>query len=157
MSLSEPELKRYDRPMMIDEQGEWYVLLAHSYCFRDLKNHATMVAAHDYAAERGKGNPLFNDGDLMWDGIIIKEIPEMTSISTVGAGSPAIDVAPNFLLGAQALGVAWGQKTKLTTKEFDYENQVGVCVAEIRGVEKLMHNSIQHGMATVYCACVADT
>jgi len=158
VSLAKRMAKQADphiRPMMVDELGEWYVMLAHSYCFRDLKNHATMTAAHSYAMERGKNNPLFSDGDLVWDGVIIKEIPEMDAITGVGASS--IDVAPNFLLGAQAIGVAWGQKTQFVTKEFDYDNQVGVAISEIRGIEKMMHNSIQHGLVTVYAACVADT
>lgn len=142
------------RPVTVDEQGEWYVLLASTYCFRDLKNHATMVAAHDYAAQRGKDNPLFTDGDLMWDGVIIKEIPEIAVITGVGAG--AIDVAPNFLLGAQAVGLGWVETSHIVEDEFDYGNQHGIGIAEVRGTEKLIFNSKQHGLLTLYCAAVAD-
>lgn len=145
------------RPMLVDEQGEWYVLLANSLCFRDLKTHSTMTQANREAMERGRDNALFVDGDLMWDGVIVKEVPEIGVISGVGAGSPAIDIASNYLCGAQALGIGWAQTTKLITDTFDYENQRGVCISEIRGIEKLMFNSIQHGVLTIYCAAVADT
>lgn len=145
---------RHITPTEVGDQGEWYVWLAPSYCFRDLKNHATMVAAHTSAMERGKNNPLFTDGDLIWDGVIIKEIPEIVPITGVGAA--AIDVGANFMLGAQAIGVAVGEELHVITNSRDYNNLEGTGVAEIRGIDKLMWNSIQN-MVTVYCAAVADT
>jgi N4-gp56 family major capsid protein len=143
------------RPMMVDEDGEWFVLFAHSLAFRDLKLNATMINAHQYASDRGKNNPLFTDGDLMWDGVIVKEIPEIPTVGLVGAGS--IQVVPNFMCGAQSVGIGWAQRTKSYTDMRDYDFVQGVAVAEIRGVEKLMFNSVQHGMGTLYTAGVADT
>lgn len=146
---------RHIRPVRVDGQGEWFILLANSLAFRDLKNHSTMTQANREAMMRGKSNPLFTDGDLMWDGVIIREIPEISVISGVGASS--IDVAPNYLLGAQAAGVAVGEKLHNITHTDDYGNLKGTGVAEIRGVDKLMYNSIQNGVLTVYTAGVADT
>lgn len=143
------------RPVMVDSDGEWFVLFAQSLAFRDLKNNATMVAAHQYAMERGKNNPLWTDGDLIWDGVVIREIPEIPILTGVGAG--AIDVAPNFLCGAQALGVAWAQRTKSIVETFDYGFQYGVAIEEIRGVEKLTFNNVQNGLVTMYTAGVADS
>ena len=160
VSLAKRTAKAADphmRPIRVDGGGEWYILLAGSLPFRDLKTHATMTQANRDGWVRGKDNPLFKDGDLMWDGVIIKEIPEIGVISTVGAGTPAIDCAANFLVGAQALGIAWGQRPKFVTKKFDYERQMGVAVDEVRGIEKLTFNSVQHGVLTVYTAAVADT
>lgn len=143
------------RPVITGEDEEWFVLFCNSYCFRDLKSHATMTQANREAWTRGKDNPLFTDGDLLYDGVIIREVPEIGVLS--GVGTSSIDVAANFLCGAQALGVAWAQRPKPVFDERDYGNLMGVGISEIRGVDKLMNNSIQHGLLTVYCAAVADT
>jgi N4-gp56 family major capsid protein len=142
------------RPIKVDEKGEWYVLLCNSYCFRDLKT--SLATIQSYAAVRGDDNPLFVDGDIMWDGVICKEIPEIGVISNAGA-SGTTDIAANFLVGAQAVGIGWGQRTQFTTKTFDYGAKSGVALSEIRGIEKLMFNSKQNGVFTIYCAAVADT
>jgi N4-gp56 family major capsid protein len=141
------------RPVKIKGGREFYVMFCESYAFRDLK--ADTETMHTNAGVRGEDNPLFQDPDLMLDGVICREVPEITVISGVGNGN--IDVAPNFLCGAQAVAVAWGQRSKFATETFDYGNQKGVAVGEVRGVEKLTYNSIQHGVVTVYASGVADS
>lgn len=143
------------RPVSVDSMGEFFVALAPSVAFRDLKNSTTMQQAMRDALVRGKDNPLFTDGDLVWDGVIVKEVPEIPVISGVGASS--INVAPVYLMGAQALGLVWGQRTKTVTKLFDYDDVYGVAISEVRGVAKTMFNDKQHGMLTAYVAGVADT
>lgn len=143
------------RPIRVKNGREYYVLLCPSYAYRDYKAAAATLNMLYYAADRGSDNPLFTDGDLIYDGVVIREVPEIESITGVGGG--AIDVAPCFLLGAQALGVAWGQRTKFDTDTFDYGNREGVALSEIRGIEKLFFNSVQHGVLTLYVANVADT
>lgn len=142
---------RHIRPIRVDGQGEWFVMLCGSYPFRDLKSNL-QTHLRD-GMQRGKANPLFTDGDIVWDGVIIKEVPEIGVISGVGNGS--IDVGASFLLGAQSVGLAWGERPHPIREVSDYGNLQGVGVAEIRGVEKLMHNSVQN-MVTVYTAAVAD-
>lgn len=141
------------RPVTVDKKGEWYVWLMGSLAFRDLKSD--LKSEHEAAGVRGKDNPIFVDGDLMWDGMIIKEVPEIPVISGVGNGG--IDVAPNFLLGAQGVGYAIGEATHAISEEQDYKNLRGKGVAETRGIDKLMYNSIQHGVLTYYSAGVADS
>lgn len=143
------------RPIRAGDDEEWYILFANSLAFRDLAAHSTMRNALQYAAARGKDNPLFTSGDLIWDNIIIREVPEIAVISGVGASS--IDVAPNFLCGAQAVGVAWAERPTAIFDKRDYGQINGVGIRETRGVEKLMFNSIQNGIVTVYTAGVADT
>lgn len=144
------------RPIRVGEDEEWFVMFVSSLAFRDLKNNSTMVAANREGWTRGKSNPLFSDGDLIWDGVIIREVPEITAISSVGASSA--DVTPCFLCGAQAVGVAWAERPKAIFKtETDYGNLKGVGISEIRAVDKLMYNSIQHGLHTTYVATAADT
>jgi hypothetical protein len=53
--------------------------------------------------------------------------------------------------------MAFAQRPKpITDMTADYEAQPGVCIETIYGVEKLMNNSVQNGVVTVYTAGVAD-
>lgn len=145
---------RHIRPHMTKKGREFYVMLCESYAFRDLKTDTESI--HQYAGDRGADNPLFQDPDLMLDGVICREVPEIATITGVGNGS--IDVSPNYLCGAQAVGLAWCERSKFVVdKTIDYDNQVGVAVGEVRGVEKLTYNSLQNGVLTVYSSGVADS
>src|SRR6185295_2113112 len=73
-------------------------------------------------------NPLFQDGDQIYDGVIVRQVPEIssfvtnvwTSLKTAGA-SGTTRVEPVFLCGQQALAMAIGQMAKPTfRKEDDY-------------------------------------
>lgn len=155
VSLAKRLAKRADphiRPVRVAEDEEWYVMFAGSYPFRDLKT--ALETIHSNAEVRGKDNPLFRDGDLVWDGVIIREVPEIPIIT--GAGNGGIDVSAAYLCGAQALGVAWAQRPVSRTQETDYQFRHGVAIQEMRGVEKLIFNNKQHGMVTVYTSAVAD-
>jgi N4-gp56 family major capsid protein len=150
------------RPVVVGEDEEWFVLFAGSRPFRDLRNHADMLSANRDAWTRGQDNPLFTGGDLIWDGVIVKEIPEIGTLGGVGAGGA--EVGAIFLCGAQALGVAWAQRTRTATQDTDYKFRHGVAIQEIRGVEKLRFgtgsadttNPVDNGVVTVYSAAVAD-
>jgi N4-gp56 family major capsid protein len=143
-------------PYRTEDGKEYFVLFAGSLPFRDLKADTTIIAANEYAGVRGDKNLLFDDGDILWDGVIVKEIPEIGVIANAGDGGNT-NVAANFMCGAQALGLAWAQRTKTITDSFDYDNLFGVAISEIRGVEKLTYNSIQHGVGTLYTTAVADS
>lgn len=143
------------RPYRMKNGDEVFVLLAGSLPFRDLKESSAMQQAMRDGMARGLDNGIFNGGDLYWDGVIIKEVPEIGVLSSVGNGS--INVAATFLCGAQALGLAWAQRTQSKTQMFDYDAEYGVAIEEIRGCEKLSFNSVQHGVLTCYVAAVADS
>lgn len=143
---------RHIRPIKVKGGREWYVTFCNSLAYRDLKSDTETL--HQNAGVRGPGNQMFMDGDLTLDGVICREVPEIAVISGVGASS--IDVAPNYMCGAQAVSVAWGQRSQFATETFDYGNLKGVAVGEIRGVEKLTYNSIQNGVHTIYAAGDAD-
>lgn len=146
------------RPTRVNNgQGrEYFVCFAGSLPFRDLKEDTVIQQANREARERNVNtNPLFQDGDLIYDGVIIREIPEIPVIS--GAGASSIDVAPVFFCGAQAVGVAWGQEPKMTRKkEDDYDFVQGRGIEECRGIEKLRYNDKDHGLLTGYFSAVAD-
>jgi N4-gp56 family major capsid protein len=139
------------RPTVVGEDSENYVLFVGSGAFRDLK--ADMAQTLRDAETRGSGNPLFNDGDLEYDGVIIRKIQEIPATGTVGASSARIE--PVYLCGAQALGVAWAQRTSSHTETRDYGFVNGVEIREMLGVKKCVFNSKQHGVLTGYVAATA--
>ncbi len=161
-----------------EEDEEWFVMFANPLSFRDLSQDPVMVQANRDARVRGVDtNPLFTGGSLVWDGVIIREIPEMgmpVAASTgrmvqtggiiAGAGTAGINVGFNFLCGAQALGAAWAQRLRSTTDVRDYGFRHGVGVQEVRGIDKLMFGTgesdrttlVQNGVVTVFTAAVAD-
>lgn len=151
------------KPIRLNEDEEWFVLFANALAFRDLSLDATMTQANRDARERGvTSNPLFTGGSLVWDGVIIREIPEIAPVAGVGAAG--IQVGPTYFCGAQAVGVAWARRTKTTTQVSDYGFRNGVGVQEMRGIEKLIFGSgagdlddlKDHGIVTGWFAAVAD-
>lgn len=154
-----------------DQGREWYVAFAGSNTFRDLAADATIVSANTNArAREGNGidrNPLFQDGDLMYRGIIIREIPEIDDFLTIsGAGAGSIDVAPVFLCGQNALAIAWGQMPRPTErKEDDYGFLIGRGVEMVYGIAKVFKKRdpdaasstlVQWGMVTGFFASTPD-
>lgn len=151
------------RPIRTTEDEQWFIVYAASLPFRDLKDDTTITQAQREALARGRTNPLFTGGDLMWDGMIIKEIEDIGVLTGVGAG--AIDVAPVYLNGAQSIGIGWAKRTTSKEEEFDYGDKHGVAIEEIRGIEKLTFGSgagdtddlKDNGLVTGFFAAVADS
>lgn len=143
-------------PYTYGEDEETYVMFAGTYAYRDLK--LDLATVHQEARERALTNPLFTGTtSLYWDGVVIREIPEIPGTGNVGAA--AAPVAPCYLCGSQAVGVAWAQTTKTTVRnEDDYGFRRGVGFQELRGVEKLVWNqsagasAIDWGIVTVFVA-----
>ena len=106
------------RPISVNDDEEWFVMFMPSLPFRDLMLDPVIINTLQYAWDRGRDNPLFTAGDILYNGVIIREISEMPIIA--GAGTGGIDVAMSALCGAQALGVAWAQRMKSTTNTRDY-------------------------------------
>ena len=151
------------RPIRVNRDEEWYVMFVPSMAFRDLMLDPVITNALQYAWNRGSDNPLFTSGDILYDGVIIREIPELPVLA--GAGAAGIDVGASYLCGAQALGIAWAQRTKAVTNVRDYGFMNGVGVEEIRGVQKLAFGvdavtdttkPVDNGVVTVYTAATAD-
>lgn len=139
------------RPVTVGEDEETYVMFVGSGAFRDLK--ADLDSVHQNAGPRSNNNPLFRDGDLMYDGVVIRKIQEIGTIGTVGASSARIE--PVFLCGAQAIGTAYAKLPKSTTDVRDYGFVKGVGIHEMLGVEKLVYNGVDHGILTGYVGATA--
>ena len=157
------------KPVYVKEMDqEWYVAFVGPRAWRDLTedNPTTNVLtlANRDARVRGVDNPLFTGDSLVWDGIIIRQIPEISPQTTV-SGSAGAAIEPVYLCGAQAIGLAWAQRTKSTTDTDDYEFLHGVGVQEIRVIEKLRFGTVagadlttpkDHGIVTAFVAAAAD-
>lgn len=156
------------RPWRVDSMNgrEFYVAFHGARTFRDLKADTTMVSANTNARAREddgwKDNPIFQDGDLFYDGILHREVPEIDDYcSTAGfnaIGASSADVRPVFLCGAGAVGIAWGQEpTPRTDYQKDYGFRPGVAIEELLGVKKICYNGKQNGIVTCHFAAAADS
>ena len=157
------------RPYKLKNGREYFVMFANSLQFRDLKSDPSIIQGNTQARPReGDGldkNPLFQDGDLIWDGVIIREIPEMTvrlptTYQTGGAGG--IQTAPAFLCGQAAMAWGWGRMPMPTfLKEDDYQFYRGVGVKMAYGLKKIakMNNTGNYkdwGVFTLFTSSQAD-
>jgi hypothetical protein len=147
-------------PYRAFDDTEWYMVYAGSRAFRDLRGDTTIQQANREAWARYDGgsakgeNPLFRGGDLMWNGMIIREIPEIPILTGVGAGG--IDVSAVFICGIGAVGVGWARRPRLVRKSNDdYEFRDGVGIMEVRGTRALYNNGKMNGMYRLYVASVA--
>lgn len=147
------------RPFQTDQEGEVYVIFAGSIAFRDLK--ANLQTINSNADVRGMkitsgGNIIARDGDLFFDGCIIRKVPEITGNFTA-SGKPfenagdsgTTDVEPVFLCGAQALVHGLGQRPRIVVdRKFDFEFQPAVAVELKEDVKKTFFNDKQHGLVS---------
>lgn len=166
------------RPVMLKGDEPWYVMFVGSYSFRDLET--SLATIHQNAAPRSmKDNVLFTGGDLVYNGVIIKEVPEIDIfIDGDGTGSPwdgvwgancasgdgldnggdsASRIGVGFFCGAQALGFGLGRMPSYKRrKEDDYEHQSGVGLSMKHDIKKTFYNSKQHGMITSFHSAAVD-
>lgn len=142
-------------PYMTKDGEEWYVVFVHRRQMRDLRRDPTMFQANRDAMERGKDNPLFRNGDLLWNGMIIKELADLTLIP--GAGASGTDVAQATLVGQSALAVAWGQQPRLITDNSqDYEFRPAKAIEECIGIKKTSYRGVQYGTYSIFTAAPAS-
>ena len=122
------------KPYKVKTGYEYFVTFMGTNTFRDFKLDADVKAANKDARARDVStNPIFQDGDLIYDGVIVRQVPEIsnyvtdvwTSLTTAGGSSGRIE--PYFFCGQQAAVLAWGQMAKPTfRKEDDYGFIAGV-------------------------------
>ena len=165
------------RPIMVKEDEPWYVLYLGKYAFRDLRDDTTLLASMQNALARNRDNPLFSGGDLLWDGVVIKEVPDIDKFidssagglwdGVWGAGAASGDglddggttgrLSMGFFCGAQALGFGIGKTASFKRrKEDDYEHLNGVAISAKHDIKKTFYNGKQHGMLTTFHAAALD-
>jgi hypothetical protein len=167
-SLSSPRI----RPFKTKDGYEYYVMFAGTNAFRDLKTDLGTINK-DARPREGNGvekNPIFQDGDQITDGVIVRMVPEIstfvsnvwTSLKTAAASSTRAE--PVFLCGQQAAAFAWGKMAKPTfRKEDDYGFVTGTGIEMAYGVSKMFKKHpmggtklVQWGAVTGFVYAPAD-
>jgi hypothetical protein len=143
-------------PWQIPElDEELYVCFVGSRGFRDLQADPAMYQANRDAQARENGsakdNPIFTGGALKYNGVLYKEIPEITQrLLLAGQGAAAVDVEPVLLCGQAAMAYATGQLARPTTLEDgDYEFVTGLGIEGQYGTAKIAKAPLSVAGATV--------
>jgi len=125
------------RPMRDAGNGKrYYIVFAHPNAFKNLRDSLdTEVLANTVV--QMQASKLFEGGDIMWNGAIVKEVDNLPIYANLG-DSATTEVTPVYLCGAQALAIAWGRRWKTVTEEFDYGDKHGVAIDGILGVRKII-------------------
>jgi N4-gp56 family major capsid protein len=147
------------RPMRDPGNGKrYYVAFANPHAFKNLRDSLdTEVLAT--TAVQAEASKLFEGGDIMWNGVIVKEADNVPIYLNLGA-SATTEVTPVYLCGAQALAIAYAKRPKSVTEIFDYGDKHGVAIEVILGVRKVLFGSgagdtddlKDHGVVTGYFA-----
>ena len=146
------------RPVSSKEGGkDYFKVIVGPEAFEQLSNDEDMKRYNTDARVRGVENhPIFQDGDLIYKGLMISEDPRQYSYAGLGTGGANIE--PVKLLGAQALGAAIGQRMRYTkgdTRDYEFFDNVGVEAQQ--SFEKLFYlggarAGQTHGMVEGYIA-----
>jgi hypothetical protein len=152
------------KPVRIKGGGqEWFVAILGPQSFRDLYDDPEMRQDLSMAADRGKDNPLFTGGDLITQGIIVKEEFEFKAF----ANSASAPIEQNVLLGAQAVGYAVAERFQFNEDTYDYNFETGIGCETIYGQDKLRFsrnadptqqgvNLVDHGVYTIFTSAPND-
>ena len=160
------------RPYKTRDGYEYYVCFTGTNTFRDLKLDLQTVNKDARPRENDgvNKNPIFQDGDQIYDGVIVRQVPEISSFVTTAwtglttAGATSNRVEPVFLCGQQAVAFCWGQMARPTfRKEDDYEFISGVGVDMCFGTVKCFtkhpstgSNLVQAGVVTGFFSSATD-
>lgn len=145
-------------PFVVKTDGdnfiEQYIYLVGARGFRDFSADPEIRQATLDARERGMNNPVFTGGDLMYDGVTIRKIPEMPVLAGVGASSA--DVGVGVLMGNQGFAYGVLQEMESIAETDDYGFATGLGTESCEVIKKIFFNGKQHGVVTHYFAASAD-
>ena len=145
------------RPIRIAGQNRRYFkVYVGPRAMRDLRSSTAIQQAQREVSLEKENNRLFQGGDLIWDGMVICEIDDITNIDT--------NIEPWYLCGAQAISYGVGKRYKSRTKTFDYGDKYGVAMECIDGIHKIRFgtgtgdtdDTVDHGVVTGYAYAAAD-
>lgn len=154
-------------PLSTDDGYERFVMFVGSRAYRDAWADPEIYQANKDARPREgsswRNNPIFREGDLLYDNVIIRKVPEIDKLALVaGAGNIGVDVSMSFMCGRSALGLVWGQMPEPTKlDETDYQFKKGVGIDMAYGVGKVFFKDtstsdlVQWGIVTVFNAAPA--
>jgi len=157
------------RPFKVTDGREYFVAFHGSRTFRDLKTDLETINkdARPREANGVSKNPIFQDGDLLDDGVIHREIPEIDTRApafyTTAGASGTTEVRPVWMCGQSAMVMAYGQMAKPTQLDnTDYQFNTGVGIETAYGVGKMFKKTTggllkEWGVATGFFAAAADS
>lgn len=148
------------RPIKVRDDEEWYVVFMGTKLFRQAQTALAQLNREAWVRAQGENNPLFTGGDLICDGMVIKEVPEIGSLAGTPGASGTTAVAPAYLVGAQALGYAVALRSKVIQDTDDYGEVNGAGIKMLDQVAKLYFGAgasdtttpKQNGVVTGYFA-----
>jgi hypothetical protein len=161
------------RPIRTENDKEMFVCFHDPYAFRNLSQDSNIRQAQREV--NGKGDPIFEGGGFVYEGILHIEVPEIADLidGTSGtngewggsatanglhtAGDSSSRVGVSFLCGQQALGYGLGQKPRIIIdRDHDYQFQPGVAVELKHDIKKAYFNNVQHGVVTIFSSAAVD-
>lgn len=150
------------KPKGAIQDTDGYIVLMGTECLRDLTSNTVFQQANREARQRGTDNPIFSGADYIYEKLAIYEIEDIPALGAVGDSGTI--VRPVYLLGAQAIGMAWAMRPETVEEEFDYKRAVGLGIKQWYKVDKLRFgtgttdtsNLKDHGIVTGYFAAAAD-
>lgn len=154
------------RPIRTEANGRHYfIVYAHPLAFRDLAQSTAIQQAQREVRLEMENNRLFKGGDLLWNGMIIKEDYDLYDYSTLTGLGDTSTVVPAFLCGAQAVGAAYAKRWTSKEQTFDYGDKRGVAIEAIYGIDKIRFGTgsgdrttpKDHGVVTGFFASSTDS
>ena len=150
------------RPMRDAGHGtRYYIAFAHPAAFQDLRNSIDNEVLASTVVQM-QASKLFEGGDIMWNGVIVKETDNLPIYENLGA-SGSTEVTPVYLCGAQAIAAAYANRWRSKTEIFDDGDKYGVAIDGIYGIEKITFGTgatdtddrKDHGVVTGFFATTA--
>ncbi|MEL6364296.1 MAG: DUF4043 family protein [Pseudomonadota bacterium] len=136
------------RPIRVTGGQEFFVMFHDQLSFKALKDDLETTNL-DGRARDHRSNPVFQDGELIYDGVAHIEIPEIPAISST--------VGTSFLCGAQAMAYARGSNQRFTQRdETDYGFKKGIGTQSHYSIEKMKYAPrgttapMDHGVLTCF-------
>lgn len=133
-----------------DTGTKTYVWFVDNYVFSKIK--AALASQLAMADVRGTDNDLMQNGDLYFDGVVVRLIPELqnSALTLTNSSSASVNVHRSFVCGAQAILLAYGARDVIKMQTFDYEFQHGVSIACLRGLKKSSYNGVEMGVMEIF-------
>jgi hypothetical protein len=115
----------------------FFVAFVPSLPFIDFQNDTDSVQAQVRVIERNEA--IFLGGDREFDGVIVHQVDDITSLGTIGNGST--NVYPVYLCGQEAIGMAVKERYRSRTQMDDYQQEIGLGMIGKWGSKKLCYSN----------------
>lgn len=136
---------------------EWYTFVAHTFAMRDLTTRDNRyINAHlNLPPQANRNSPLFSGASFKgaWNGVLLYEYERMPLLTSTE------QLTHCLLLGAQAGGIAWAQRSRFGEEQEDVGHDVIYETHEIREEFKCVFSRAvpeDHGLVNVFASALSD-